>query len=175
MGNRGILHGSNKQLLRARWRHKAWIICKLQFKDRHRQVMAPTRYTELFFLDEATALAAGHRPCGYCRRADFNAYREALGDTTLRAPQIDEILHRARLDPSRRQKTVWEEWVDLPDGCFVRHEGHACLIWKGTLHPYTPSRYLAALPLPTAGLVEVLTPSPSVSALRNGFGPQVAL
>ena len=175
MGNRGILHDDNKQLLRARWRHKAWIICKLDFKGRHRDVMAPNHYTELFFLDEATALAAGHRPCAECRRAAFNAYRDALDGGALRAHQIDAQLHRARLDPSKRQKIIWEEWFDLPDGCFVRHEGQECVIWKGSLHPYSPCGYGPALPRPTSGLTAVLTPAPSLTALRNGYVPQVAL
>ncbi|MGB8623555.1 MAG: hypothetical protein WCD16_12105, partial [Paracoccaceae bacterium] len=77
MGNRGILHGGNRQLGTARWRHKTWITCLLSFKGRKRVPMTPGRYTELFFLDEAVALAAGHRPCAECRRADFLRYRDA--------------------------------------------------------------------------------------------------
>ena len=173
MGNRGILHNENKELGRARWRHKAWISCELDFKDRHRDVMSPGHYTELFFLDDAVALAAGHRPCAECRRTSFNAYREALDDRLLRAGQIDAILHRARLDHAKHKKIVWAEWIDLPDGCFVRHEGRACLIWKNTLRPYTPEGYGFALPRPTAGLTEVLTPVPSVTAMRNGYRPKV--
>src|SRR5688500_15168681 len=75
MGNRGILHDANQQLGRARWRHKSWVTCLLSFKDRRREVMAPRRYTELFFCDEAVALAAGHRPCAECRREDYERFR----------------------------------------------------------------------------------------------------
>ncbi len=174
MGNRGILHNHCKELGASRWRHKGWVTCKLTFKDRHRQIMSPGHYTELFFLDEAVALAAGHRPCAECRRAAFNAYRQALDSDSLRAAQIDSILHRARIEhASRRKKIIWAEWVDLPDGCFVRHEGRACLIWQESLRPYAPEGYGPALPRPTAGLTEVLTPVPTVTALRNGYQPNV--
>jgi len=78
MGNRGVLHGSDRTLSRRRWTTRAWITCRLEFKDRHRRVMTPGRYTELFFLDEATALAAGHRPCGECRRHDFDRFRAVV-------------------------------------------------------------------------------------------------
>ena len=80
MGNRGILHAPDQRLGKARWRHPHWVTCVLVYKDWHREVMQPNNYTELFFLDEATALAAGHRPCALCRRKDYDAFQRALCD-----------------------------------------------------------------------------------------------
>jgi hypothetical protein len=123
MGNRGILHDADRRLGSARWRHPHWICCRLRFKGRRREVMAPRRYTELFFLDEATALAAGHRPCAECRREDFRrfqaAWRDAVG-AEIAAAAIDRALHAARIDPQTRRQTRFEAALaDLPDGAFV--------------------------------------------------------
>jgi hypothetical protein len=111
MGNRGILHDVDGRI-RRRWRVKRWLICVLEFKGRHRMVMAPNRYTELFFLDEATGLAAGHRPCAECRRSRFLAFRNAWGaanrhisgSESIRAAMMDNQLHAERiaLDLSKR-------------------------------------------------------------------------
>ena len=92
MGNRGIIHDAKtKTLLTRRWQHQAWICCLLSFKGYQHPIMGPSAYTELFFLDEATALAAGHRPCAYCRRADFNAFKEAwIKRQAVRRRQISE-------------------------------------------------------------------------------------
>ena len=103
-GNRGILHDAGRQLGAARWRHHRWICCRLDFKGRRRAVMAPGRYTELFFLDEATALAAGHRPCWECRREAFQDFQSAWrcafgGADDVGAAAMDRILHRARVAP----------------------------------------------------------------------------
>ncbi len=111
MGNRGCLHDAKGQIRRP-WQLERWIVCVLAFKGRQRRVMTPGRYTELFFLDEATALAAGHRPCAECRRERFNAYRRALaaggakGDEPLRsAVEIDHRLHAERVAPDRSKRT----------------------------------------------------------------------
>src|SRR5262245_6485047 len=103
MGNRGLLHDAEGQIMRP-WRERRWIICLLDFKGRRRSVMSPGLYTELFFLDEATALAAGHRPCAECRRERFNAFRDAWlkgngGAAPVTAPDIDRRLHEERLGP----------------------------------------------------------------------------
>ena len=154
----------------ARWRHKAWITCVLDFKGRHRKVMSPNRYTELFFLDEFVALAAGHRPCAECRRADFNAYRAALSpDKKLSAPQIDALLHPARVARDRRQVTYEARIGDLPDGVFVLWDGQPCLLLKGQFFPYLPDSYAEPLTAPDTGILTVLTPEPNVRALRGGF------
>jgi hypothetical protein len=125
MGNRGVLHDAEGRIVR-RWTTRAWIACVLQFKGRRRQVMAPNRYTELFFLDEATALAAGHRPCAECRRADFLRFRAAwlagnpgrgLGPRP-RVAEIDRVLHAERVGPGGRP-TWTAPLADLPDGVMV--------------------------------------------------------
>src|SRR5579863_8394968 len=119
MGNRGgPLHNDERVIVR-QFKTRQWIACVLEFKGRRRIVMSPNRYTELFFLDEAVALAAGHRPCAECRRERFNAFRNAWTGSP-RAPEIDLALHGARID-RRGRKITWEAQLDtLPDGCFIR-------------------------------------------------------
>lgn len=171
MGNRGILHDNTRRLGIARWRHKNWVCCTLSFKGRKRRIMAPGRYTELFFLDEAVALAAGHRPCAECRRRDWLAFRDAI-DPALRATDIDAMLHAARVTRTRRQIRHEAEADTLPAGCFVMHDGQPNLLRSADMLPYTPSGYLAARPRPV-GPVTVLTPRPSVAALAAGYGPRL--
>ncbi|MEO8240998.1 MAG: hypothetical protein ABI832_01735 [bacterium] len=172
-GNRGCLHDDHKRLGRARWKGRAWIICALDYKGWQRQVMTPHSWTELFFLDEAVALAAGHRPCALCRRTAYNAYRGAWGGAPS-APEMDRALHQARLTPERGQRRFRAVCADLPDGTFVRHDGRPHLIMAAQLHAYSPAGYVAALAIP-AGEVEVMTPGPTVDVLRNGYRPLVAL
>jgi hypothetical protein len=168
MGNRGgCLHDAEGQLGRARWRSRAWICCLLSFKDRRRPIMAPGRYTELFFLDEAVALAAGHRPCAECRRAAFTAYRDAA-QTGARAPELDARLHAGRLGPRDSARPA-----DLPDGTFVLAGTTPHLVHGGALHPYAPEGYGPALPLPEHPL-PVLTPALSRRALGAGYRPVLA-
>lgn len=172
MGNRGILHGTDRQLGPARWRHKAWICCLLAFRGRHRAVMSPNRYTELFFLDEAVALAAGHRPCAECRRAAFNAFRQALSPARpLTAPEIDTMLHPSRVGPSRRQVTFQADLAALPDGAFVLWNAAPALVWQDRLLPYAPDGYGEAVERPSKGVARVLTPKPSLAALDGGYRP----
>ena len=182
MGNRGILHDAGQRLGQARWRHPHWIVCRLEFKGRRRRVMAPRAYTELFFLDEAVALAAGHRPCAECRRAAFDAFRsawgEALGELApLRAPEIDRALHRTRVEPgSRRQMTFAAELDALPDGVFVTLAGEptiACLVLGGRLFPYAPEGYGPPRARPSDRAVRVLTPSLTVGVLAAGYRPEL--
>jgi hypothetical protein len=126
MGNRGILHDA-RQHLRRRWAGRAWICCLLEFQGRRDPVMAPGHYTRLFFLDEPTALAAGHRPCAYCRRSAYRAFRDAwaignpqrrLGPTP-RATEIDRVLHAERLGPGGDKRLHPTRLAGLPDGTFV--------------------------------------------------------
>ena len=177
MGNRGILHDARQRLGVARWRHPHWIYCRLSFKGRRRMVMAPRRYTELFFLDEATALAAGHRPCCECRREDFlrfqAAWRRAFGQHAL-AGAIDRALHRARVEPrSRRQIRLEAGLDDLPDGTFVLLPDAASfpmLVEGDRLHPWSPSGYGPPRGR-GSGRVSVLTPAPTLAVLRAGYAP----
>ena len=177
MGNRGLLHDGNRQIVRL-YRLKAWITCVLEFKGRRRQVMTPNRYTELFFLDEATSFSAGHRPCAECRRQDFVRWKGLwlAGNPEHRFPsnipirEIDAILHEERMRP--RMTTPVR---DLPDGCFVTHEDQPFLLAGGLLHPWSPFGYGASIRPPEEGEWEVLTPASVVRTFRAGYVPQMAV
>ena len=168
MGNRGILHEENRRLGRRRWTHKAWICCVTEFRGRKRQVMTPGRYTELFFLDEAVALAAGHRPCFECRREAAKAYAAGWGGGP-RAAEMDRVLHAERLDGNRR-RTHADDFDGLPDGAFVSRDGAAWLVRGRLLLHYRPAGYDMAVSRP-AGAAEVLTPPATLRALRAGYAP----
>jgi hypothetical protein len=137
IGNRGIIHDpATKTLLRRRWTTKAWLVCLLDYKGRNREVMVGRSWTELFFLDEAVALAAGHRPCFFCRRADAEAFRaawgKAKGGEAPRAPEIDAVLHEERLDQGRKRvHAVPGPVAELPDGAVIVAAGKAYTIAHG--------------------------------------------
>jgi hypothetical protein len=180
MGNRGILHDAGRRLGAARWRHHSWICCQLSFKRRRREVMARGRYTELFFLDEATALAAGHRPCYECRRAAFRAYqaawRQAFGAAAdVSAAAMDRALHLARIDPRTRRQMRIEYALDhLPDGVFVLLDDALLtpfLILGDRLLPWRAAGYASSRPRPAAIHCRVLTPAPTLAVLRAGYMP----
>ncbi len=178
MGNRGILHDDAKRLGRARWRHRNWITCLLDFKGRRRKIMSPRRYTELFFLDEAVALAAGHRPCAECRRDRYRTFLVAWtaagghAGPSPKAPELDAALHAARLDPgTRRQRTFQAELSALPDGVFIRLEEAPLLVVGGQVRRWTPGGYGPAVTRPSGGPVCVLTPGPVVAAIAAGYRP----
>jgi hypothetical protein len=121
MGNRGVIHaddGSHKR----EWQVRRWIACRLEFKGRHREIRQPRRWTELFFLDEATALAAGHRPCAECRREDYRRWQAAWPGEDARADAMDLVLHASRLD-GRAKRTYDARPADLPDGAIVERGG----------------------------------------------------
>jgi len=177
MGNRGCLHGRDRELGVARWRSKLWICCVLEWKGIRRDPMPPRRWTALFFLDEATALAAGHRPCAHCRRADFLAFAEAwrrgLGLAARpRAPEIDARLHAERVDSrTRRQRTQPVPAAGLPDGAMIRHGGGAGLVRSGRVLPWSFAGYGAPAALAPEAQVELLTPLATVAALAAGYRP----
>lgn len=175
MGNRGVLHDERGNIRRA-WRLKAWLLCLLEFNDRKRAVMTPSRYTELFFLDEATGLAAGHRPCWECRRPRYRAFTHAWPSGCLPAPALDSQLHAERLNPDGSQRRCEANLDDLPDGVFVtRRESveRAYLLWKGRLLVWSPGAYFDRLPRPKGEQVVVLTPQSTVEAIRAGYAPEV--
>ena len=159
-GNRGCLHDASGRIVR-RYQVKRWIACRLEFKDRRRvQKMQPGRYTELFFLDEATAFAAGHRPCAECRREDYNAFLALVGET--RADDVDERLHAER---SRH----WAAPFDgLPDGTFVLRDGEPWLVHGDELLRWTPGGYTERLARPSSSMT-VLTPQTTLEVLRAGW------
>ncbi len=176
-GNRGILHGPDKVLGTARWRHKAWICCVLEWQGRKRPVMTGRNWTELFFLDEAVAFSAGHRPCAYCRRAAYNRYQLAWASATgvkPSAPQMDAALHSARVTPrSRAQITHQADFATLPPGAFVLHEGKPCLVLPDVLRGFAGDGYGPSYPRPPQGEATVMTPAPTVAVLRAGYRPQL--
>jgi len=177
MGNRGCLHGPDRELGVARWRSKLWICCVLAWKDVQRDPMSPGRWTALFFLDEATALAAGHRPCGYCRRPEFlsfgEAWRRAHGVAQRpRAGEMDARLHAERVDArSRRQLTRPALAGQLPDGVMIRYGGVPGLLASGRVLPWSFAGYLAPVTLRPATPVELLTPPATVAAIAAGYRP----
>jgi hypothetical protein len=176
MGNRGCLHGQGRELGISRWRSKAWICCVLDWKDVRRDPMPPGRWTALFFLDEATALAAGHRPCGYCRRSDFLAFAAAwqAAQRLARRPRVgelDAILHGERVDRTRRQVTRTMDAAELPDGVMIRAGGDVGLLIGGRLRAWSLTGYGAAAAV--SGPVEVLTPPAIIAAIAAGYQPMV--
>jgi hypothetical protein len=170
-GNRGCLHDDAGRIVR-RYQVKRWIACRLRFKDRRRSpLMRPGRFTELFFLDEATAFAAGHRPCAECRRADYDRFtdlwRELHGETG--ADTIDARLHGERVDTGTRGPRLHHEaWADLPVGVFVLDGGVPKLVLGHTLRRWSLGGYEPAEPRPT-GTATVITPPSLVASLRMGW------
>lgn len=174
MGNRGILHDDNKRIVRTS-RNIMWLICQLEFKGRRRELMSPGTYTELFFLDEAVALAAGHRPCGECRRTQYRSYILAVNDDSHVPLDGPKDLDR-RLNESRRAPRGTAAVASLPDGVFVTlADDDYRLIWNGALHRWSPNGYVDAMPVANACVdrVDVMTPSLSVAALRRGYHVEV--
>ena len=175
MGNRGCLHGQGRELGVARWRSKLWICCVLDWRGRRRDPMPPGRWTALFFLDEVTALAAGHRPCAYCRRADFldfaGAWQAARQPGARpRAAEMDSVLHAERVD-RRRKRTYQAPAAGLPDGVLIRVGGRAALLLAGQLRPWSLGGYGAPAAPPT--VAEVLTPPSIVAAIAAGYRPLI--
>ncbi len=175
-GNRGCLHDDQGRLGRARWRSPAWIACRLDWKGWRRPVMAPGRWTELFFLDEATSLAAGHRPCAYCRRADFRRFAQAVAGAfdgaAPRAPMIDARLHAERLD-GHAKRLAPHHLGDLPDGAMLALDGTAWLVWRGALRRWSPAGYGERQAADPGRTVQALTPAVTMAAMHAGYSPQV--
>ena len=165
-GNRGCLHDGERRI-RRRYALKRWIACRLEFKGRRRSaLLQPGRYTELFFLDDATAFAAGHRPCAECRRADYNRYRELVGEPG--ADAIEERLHAERIDGPRFRAP----FAGLPDGTFVVEDGEPWLVLGRELLRWTPGGYAQRRPKPS-GEALLITPPTTVDVLRAGWTPVV--
>lgn len=139
--------------------------------------MKPGRYTELFFLDEVTAFAAGHRPCAECRRADYNRLVEIWSELhpgQHGADAIDDQLHVERLVPETRERRLYEAAFDeLPDGTFVLHDGNPCLVLGASLRPWSPGGYLTPLPRQAGKSAAVLTPPSLVGVLSRNWSPLV--
>ena len=178
-GNRGCLHDANGRI-RRRYNGKRWIACRLEFRGWHRApLQQPGRYTELFFLDEATAFAAGHRPCALCRREDYERlttiWRE-LHPGQIGADAIDAQLHSERVDPETRAQLRHRAALEkLPDGTFVVRDNEPCLVRGAELLRWTPAGYVARIERPARGEAVVLTPPSLVAVLRAGWQPLLPL
>ena len=171
MGNRGCLHDAARRIRRP-FQVKRWIICVLEFKGRHRKVMAPGQYTELFFLDEATALAAGHRPCAECQRARYDLFRRhwaGRGRTLPGADDMDVVLHAERL-AARDKRTYRTRLANMPAGTMVADAtGRAHLVQADGLREWTPAGYTTRVTWPATRTVTVLTPRSIVRTLARGY------
>jgi hypothetical protein len=179
-GNRGCLHD---ELGRIRRHHatKRWIGCRLSFRGWHREpLMQPGRFTELFFLDEATAFAAGHRPCALCRREDYvrlqAIWHELHPEREAGADAIDAQLHAERFDTETgRQRHHRAPLDELPDGAFVLRVGEPWVVMGAGLRRWTPAGYVDRAPRPASGSAPLITPPSLVALLRSGWQPLVPL
>jgi hypothetical protein len=173
-GNRGIIHDPATKTLTRRWAGKAWLTCVCEFRGRRREVMGGRSWTELFFLDEATALAAGHRPCFYCRRDDANRFRSAWEQgnrvSGTLAPGIDAVLHGERLNRGKKRLHALPVPIgQLPDGAMVAVDGESYLIGQGRALKWSPAGYREA-PSKLASAM-LLTPPSTLRALNAGYQP----
>ncbi len=174
-GNRGIIHDpATRTLLKRHWASRAWLTCLCEFRGRRRKVMATRSWTELFFLDEATAFAAGHRPCFFCRRDDANRFRKAWEDgngaSNVHAGDIDLVLHRERLDgKTKRLHALPMRFNRLPDGAMVQAGEESFLVAKGRALLWSPAGYRLASAAVEGAML--LTPPSALRALAAGYRP----
>ncbi len=172
MGNRGVLHDDRRHVVRIS-QVKRWIACRLEWRGIRRTLMNPRSYTELFFLDEATAFAAGHRPCAECRHGDYKRFRtlwESCFGSVGSVDEIDAKLHAERLDGKR--KRTWCAGVEtLPDGTYVLIDGNAYIIWRGKLAAWSDGGYRDFRAIPENMKADVLTPPSIVAVFRAGYEP----
>jgi len=173
-GNRGIIHDPATKTLTRRWAGKAWLTCVCEFRGRRREVMGGRSWTELFFLDEATALSAGHRPCFFCRRDDALKFRAAWeqgnGVADILVRDLDAVLHRERLSEGRKRlHALTMPLQKLPDGAMVQQDGESFLIAQGQTWLWSPAGYRETQhALQDARL---LTPPSTLRALAAGYRP----
>ena len=176
-GTRGLIHNNQQQITRA-FRHKAWITCLLEFKGRRRTVMSPGLYTELFFLDEATAFAAGHRPCFECRREDAAKFKSCwlqgnpqygfTAKTSVR--EIDNIIHEERM---KQFKPTMKQGDHIPDGCFVAIEKNTYVAIANQFCLWSPFGYSEPVAIAKGASLTILTPPSIVNSFHSGYFPQI--
>ncbi|WP_202593992.1 hypothetical protein [Geobacter anodireducens] len=188
MGNRGILHNDEKQIVKP-WQHKGWVTCRLKYGESTRtgnssreKLFTPGNYSELFFLDEATALAAGHRPCSQCRNKRYKEFklawaaanRDRISSDDPPYKEMDEVLQGERALSEGEKNTYAAALDSLPEGTMIELDGKAFLVWRARLYQWSFSGYTEdkAKRAP-AGLVKVLTPASIVRMYSRGFVPQV--
>ena len=174
-GNRGIIHDpATKTLLKKRWSSPAWITCVCEFRGWRRKVMGGRSWTELFFLDEATAFAAGHRPCFFCRRDDANRFRaaweEGNGVKSILAREIDAVLHGERLERGRKRLHPLPAPVErMPDGAMVQRGEESFLIVQGRVLQWSMAGY-SETEIATENAM-LLTPPSTLRAMSAGYQP----
>lgn len=182
MGNRGCLHNDQGEIKRL-YQGKRWIICQLEFKGRKRAVMSPGKYTELFFLDEATALAAGHRPCAECSRGRFKMFVSIWGEANSKLISggkisvgiIDNILHKERITKAKQKATYSQQLALLPRGSFITLENdeQPYLVLEDALVAWHPEGYGQRIARPSNEGVQVLTPRSIVRTLAHGYHAKI--
>lgn len=181
LGNRGVLHNQARSIVRP-WQGKAWVTCVLEYGGYQRTVFEPGKYSQLFFLDEATAFAAGHRPCGTCRHQRYREFKAtwlqanpgAVSNGNESMTEIDKVLHAERAVKGGAKITFEAQIDTLPFGVFIEKDGIAYLVTETALLPWSFHGYAQAIPLPAAHTcVTVLTPASIVRLFRQGFRPQV--
>ena len=176
LGNRGSIH-RDRTIVRP-WQVRRWITCALTYKDHVAPRWEPGRWTALFFWDEPVALAAGHRPCSYCRRADFVRWMDAWEAATGARPKVDSmdrVLHDERTTPDRQPRRHRMPWADLPGGAFVVVGERAALVGQDRLVPWRPvaDGYGEPVERPSSGIADVLTPPSTIAVLRHGYQPVI--
>lgn len=174
VGNRGILHDDHRHLVRFS-QCRRWIACALEYRGIRRTVMSPHTWTELFFLDEATAFSAGHRPCAECRRLDYNRYKtlwQRVHGGAANAAAIDRRLQADRGNV-RRKRTYVAQLQTVPDGTFIAVNGEALLVWDGHLYTWSDAGYTKRRARQRLQDVEVLTPRCTVAIFAAGYRPLV--
>jgi hypothetical protein len=173
MGNRGILHDDARHIVRHS-QVRRWIACRTDFKNVRRTLMRPHSWTELFFLDEATAFSAGHRPCAECRRADYRRFKslwvECFGGP-VSAEIIDRVLHAERLG-GRKKRTYSSDLAVLPDGAYIVDAGF-WLVWGAELLAWSGDGYTGRRPRLPNREVDVLTPRSIIAILAGGYRPGI--
>ncbi len=176
MGNRGILHDCEGRIVRYA-QGRRWIACRTEFRGRRRTLMRPGSYTELFFLDDAAALAAGHRPCAECRHADYLRFRSAWAawhaGEAVSAEGIDLLLHLDRLVGPARKRTYVDDIRVLPNGSYIDLDGRAWLVWEEDLLAWSAGCYTERQPRPPRGDATVLTPRAIVETICAGYRPTI--
>ena len=183
MGNRGVIHDQEREIRHQTWASRRWICCAKEFKGIDRRPLfrtAPFSYTELFFLDEATAFSAGHRPCNDCRKVDLLRFKQLWADAfvpsgrvaSLTVGEIDAQLHRERINDSGGKATYSARQSSLPSGAMFTLENEAYLVRDNGIRIWSPSGYMPAAAIADSE-VEVLTPLSIVQLLRRGLPVQV--
>ncbi|MAC83959.1 MAG: hypothetical protein CL624_07470 [Arcobacter sp.] len=179
LGNRGIIHNEQKEII-SPFKIKGWVTCQLEFKGRKRELMAKGRYTELFFIDEATAFSAGHRPCAECRRTRYNEFKSKwleanqnlLIDDSRSIANIDKIIHQDRIN--KKQKVTYQDKMTLlPNGTMIQIDNIEYLIWNYKVFKWTFEGYESTNINIIDKNVTVLTPKSYVEMFKKGFIPTV--